>query len=69
MMYRRRIKSDCWHFVTTCRWWPVSDGVPFKLFVSKPKSGEFCNECLSKAKHSKNVWPLSRHGSGSNESY
>jgi hypothetical protein len=47
MTYRRRVKSDTWHFVTRCRWWPRRQ---FVEKPGKPKSGEFCNECLAKAK-------------------
>lgn len=46
MKYRRRIKSDCWHFIRACRWWPKT---AFKA-SDKPKPGELCDECRSKAK-------------------
>lgn len=56
MEWRRRKKSDCWHFVKECRWWPhdmltrVAPMVPDDVVVSdkKPTYGEFCNECRGK---------------------
>lgn len=48
MIYRRRLNSDTWHFVRTCRWWKGM-GL-YTMSEKKPKHGEFCNECLAKAK-------------------
>lgn len=53
--YRRRPKSDVWHFMANCRWYPplgVLGGQKKATIVqhSKPKSGELCNECLAKTK-------------------
>lgn len=50
MEWRRRPKSDVWHFIPTCRWWPhlLTRGKPTQIRLSRPKSGEFCNECMSK---------------------
>ena len=45
MIYRRRKKSDTWHFVRTCRWWPKKD---FK--ASAFVTHELCNECRVNAK-------------------
>lgn len=44
--YRRRKHSDVWHFHPACRWWPVLTTWNYRY--TKPKGGEFCNECLSK---------------------
>jgi hypothetical protein len=44
--WRKRKGSDTWHFVTKCsNWPPVKDGQSRK---TKPRSGELCDECLSK---------------------
>lgn len=51
MRYRRRMNSDVWHFHTACQHWMVVAGVRFvEKHLSKPKSGELCNECLAKAR-------------------
>lgn len=50
MRYRRRLKSDVWHFHPECQHWMVQAGVEFTEKRSKPKSGEWCNECMAKAK-------------------
>jgi hypothetical protein len=43
--YRRRKGNDTWHFCRNCSNWPTS---LFDDRSSKPTTGEFCNECLSK---------------------
>lgn len=43
--YRRRKGHDTWHFCSNCSNWPL--GI-YDERVSKPTTGEFCNECLSK---------------------
>lgn len=48
--YRRRLKSDVWHFATTCQHWPQR---AFKSTSIKPRSGELCNECRAKARRLK----------------
>lgn len=51
MRYRRRKNSDVWHFHTGCQHWMVVPGVEFiEKRLSKPKSGELCNECLAKSR-------------------
>jgi len=50
MKYRRRIKSDVWHFHPLCQHWQVLAGVEFIEKHSKPKSYEFCNECRGREK-------------------
>lgn len=57
MEYRRRKKSDVWHFHPVCRWWPadmltrVAPMVPDDVVVSprRPTYGELCNECRAKS--------------------
>lgn len=49
--YRRRKHSDVWHFHQLCQHWQVVAGVEFiEKRLSRPKSGELCNECLAKAR-------------------
>ena len=48
MTYRRRIRSDTWHFHERCQHWPTKGYVEKRL--SKPKSGELCDECRAKVK-------------------
>ena len=52
MTYRRRVKSDVWHWIPECRWWPVKDAfpLPFVERQVKPKSGELCDECIRRQK-------------------
>lgn len=55
MRYRRRAKSDVWHFSYACQHWPRAlesrrpGGKVFERF-KKPTTGELCNECLAKAR-------------------
>lgn len=44
--YRRRRDSDTWHFCKNCSNWPTSNYVEQ---VSKPTSGELCNQCQDKS--------------------
>lgn len=46
--YRRKRGKDAWHFCTNCDNWPTSD---YETSGTKPTSGEFCNQCLSKEKN------------------
>lgn len=46
--YRRKKNSDVWHFCTNCESWPTTDYEPSS---TKPTSGEFCNQCLSKERN------------------
>jgi hypothetical protein len=48
--WRRRERSDTWHFVSTCRWWPAIFATKYLTVTKKPKHGEFCNECIAKSK-------------------
>jgi hypothetical protein len=48
MIYRRRLRSDVWHFMETCRWWPTVDG--YHERDRRPRSGELCDECLAKTR-------------------
>ena len=43
--YRRRRGNDAWHHCSNCSNWPT---VNYDEQTSKPTTGEFCNECLSK---------------------
>ena len=45
MAYRKRKGADTWHFCRNCSNWPTSDYVEQ---VSKPTTGELCNECKAK---------------------
>ncbi len=45
MAYRKREGNDTWHMCRNCSNWPTSG---FKEQSTKPTTGEFCNECLSK---------------------
>ena len=49
-VYRKRIGKDCWHFMENCSNWPVKN---YDERVSKPTSGEFCNQCLAKKRNAK----------------
>ncbi|MDP9069223.1 MAG: hypothetical protein M3N53_12875 [Actinomycetota bacterium] len=46
--YRRRNDKDSWHFCTNCTNWPTID---YETSNTKPTSGEFCNQCLSKERN------------------
>ncbi len=37
-----------WHFCSNCSNWPESD---YDSRKSKPRTGEFCNECLAKRRN------------------
>lgn len=52
MEYRRRKGKDTWHFMKECQHWPAKSA-DIESRIGKPKSGEFCNECLAKAKRKK----------------
>lgn len=43
--WRRRKGYDSWHKCSNCSNWPTSK---YDVSQTKPSSGEFCNECLSK---------------------
>jgi hypothetical protein len=43
--YRRLNDADAWHFCTNCSNFPKSG---YETASSKPTSGQFCDECLSK---------------------
>ena len=47
--WRRRKEKDTWHFCINCSNWPTQDYVEQ---LTKPTSGEFCDECLAKEKKS-----------------
>jgi len=51
MIYRRYRNSDTWHFHAKCQHWPQKGYVEKRL--SKPKSGELCNECQAKVQRDK----------------
>ena len=48
MIYRRRKKSDCWHFEETCHQWPAKGDYVERDCVGTPSSGELCNTCIAK---------------------
>ena len=48
--YRRKKGRDTWHFCTNCSNWPK---LSYDSNNSKPKNGEFCNECKAKEKAKK----------------
>lgn len=43
--YRKKQRSDTWHFCSNCSKWPTSN---YEERSSKPASGELCNECHAK---------------------
>jgi len=45
--YRRRKRSDTWHFMPSCSNWPVKD---FVVRGKKSTHGELCDQCLAKAR-------------------
>lgn len=49
--YRRRLKSDTWHWEPTCRWWPLKAFVE-KDLTKRPK-GDLCNGCRAIEKRRK----------------
>lgn len=55
-MYRKRIWSNVWHYVRSCHQYPSDAMINRGGAVqreSKPRSGDFCNTCRSKAKRAK----------------
>ena len=48
--YRRRPKSNIWHWCTNCTDWPflTENPRPFR-HPTEPKYGELCNQCKAKA--------------------
>ena len=48
MKYRKRKGNDTWHFCKNCSNYPKSG---YDERVTKPTTGEFCNECLAKRKN------------------
>ena len=48
IIYRRKRKSDTWHWCMKCSSWPTSN---YEEEVSRDKfKGEFCNECSARQK-------------------
>jgi uncharacterized protein (DUF433 family) len=45
VVYRRRVGRDTWHWCKNCSFWPA-DG--YEENSSKPRAGDFCNECRAK---------------------
>lgn len=43
--YRRRYGTDTWHFCRNCTNWPTNG---YEERLSKPTTGELCNQCRSK---------------------
>ncbi len=43
--YRRHKGAETWHFCTNCSHWPLHD---YSFSPTRPSSGSFCNECISK---------------------
>jgi hypothetical protein len=43
--YRRKKRSDSWHFCSNCSEWPTSD---YDEEATAPGTGELCNECKAK---------------------
>lgn len=48
-IYRKRKDSDTWHWQQDCSNYPTK--VESVQKYEKPKSGELCNQCKSKAEH------------------
>ena len=46
--FRRRPRSDVWHFVPWCRWWPLGE---HEWQTEQPTTGELCDECLAKERN------------------
>lgn len=57
MEYRQLSGRDVWHFHPDCHHmmgnFRLKNDPRTKVSVRKPKSGELCNECLSKVKRGK----------------
>ena len=59
MTYRRRIKSDTWHFCRSCSNWPGSvrtakrKAERFESRTLPPNTGELCDQCLAKRRKGK----------------
>ena len=45
MAWRKRKDKDTWHFCKNCSNWPTSN---YEEKLTKPTTGELCNECRSK---------------------
>lgn len=43
--YRKVKGSDTWHWCKNCSKWPTSG---YESSLTKPASGELCNECKAK---------------------
>lgn len=52
MTYRRRVKSDTWHWLRTCQHWPKDRAWGrFTEQDKKPTTGELCNQCLAQERN------------------
>lgn len=49
--WRKRKKSDVWHFIPSCSNWPK--GLDVLIRNVKPTYGELCNQCLAKERRKK----------------
>ena len=56
MIYRRRVKSDTWHFCKNCSNWPKRGYVERRVItIADAKliaKGEYCDQCKAKRKRS-----------------
>ncbi len=50
MQYRRRKRSDTWHFETSCSNWPHAFLPGVVKRDKKPTTGELCDQCKAKAR-------------------
>ena len=50
MIYRRRLKSDTWHFCSNCSNWPKKG---YQAKTQLPTTGELCDQCKGKRKKDK----------------
>lgn len=53
--YIRLTGRDVWHFRSDCHHVPDRADRAFIVRKTKPRSGEFCNECRSKARADKRL--------------
>ena len=52
LQYRRLVRGDTWHFVSTCSQWPALG--EFMERHDPPRGDELCNECIVKSQQKRN---------------
>jgi hypothetical protein len=48
MEYRRKIRSDVWHWVKACRNFPQAGHILVREIPNRPSTGGLCDECRVK---------------------